>query len=433
MTNIKFSIYKHSKINKNKKSQVYLSLRNRDTNNRKLINLFQISIKEWDKRTRKANHNCYMKIQYNNLITEALNFFEERIYVAEKNAEYYTEETLYCDYINRNKSKKIDDAFDQRIIELKEQGSLGNMGVYKDSKNFFNLVLKEDMDLKNLKSINMVELINKNFINARNDSNCNAPKKPISNATILLRLRTLRALYNWVSKNNKNWKLADVPFDEWMSEFPNRAVKKIPLTQDEIANLLENANCNDVDEELYLDLFRLSYYLMGINFIDILHLQHDNLIRIGDNVVLRYNRTKTSNTRRGSEIITIPIQQPAIELIQKINGGIQHSSKLINVGDPLRIDGQYFHNLGKKMRKRINNFIAREAEQLGIQKKVNLHILRVTSGTALFDNGVKPQVISQLYNHSSPEITKKYYINSNNLDFDSNATTALYQTNTKRP
>ena len=123
---------------------------------------------------------------------------------------------------------------------------------------------------------------------------------------IAIHLRNIRTVFNWCIDN------------EYTDKYPFRKFKvkseKVPIrnltaeTAEQIAVLRDYAV--ESWQEIYRDFFMLSFYLCGINPVDLLHLKTDNI----NNGRLTYKRRKTGH------LFDLPVPKEAQEIITKYKG-----------------------------------------------------------------------------------------------------------------
>lgn len=120
---------------------------------------------------------------------------------------------------------------------------------------------------------------------------------------IAIHLRNIRTVFNWCIDN------------EYTDKYPFRKFKikseKVPirnLTAEQVA-VLRDYNVEPW-QEIYRDFFMLSFYLCGINPVDLLHLKADNIV----NDRLKYKRRKTGH------LFDLPIPKEAHDIISKYRG-----------------------------------------------------------------------------------------------------------------
>lgn len=120
---------------------------------------------------------------------------------------------------------------------------------------------------------------------------------------IAIHLRNIRTVFNWCIDN------------EWTEKYPFRRFKvkqeKVAirnLTAAQIATLRDYPV--EAWQRIYRDFFMLSFYLCGINPVDLLSLTKKNLV----NGRLQYKRRKTG------KIYDIPVPPEAVEIMERYKG-----------------------------------------------------------------------------------------------------------------
>lgn len=130
-------------------------------------------------------------------------------------------------------------------------------------------------------------------------------RKGLAENTIGIRLSTLRAIYNYAIE--KGVAGADkYPFKQYkVSRLQQETVKRA-LCKDDFERIINYVG-KDKYQQFAIDIFVFTYYIGGINFVDIANLTVKN-IQDGQ---LVYRRQKTA------KLIKLPIPQPAQLLIDK--------------------------------------------------------------------------------------------------------------------
>lgn len=118
-----------------------------------------------------------------------------------------------------------------------------------------------------------------------------------------INLRNIRAVFNWALDNEMT---TNYPFRRYKIKSEKVAINNISLAQ------LRAIRDYPLDDwrEMYRDLFMLTFYLCGINPIDLLSLKPSNV----HNGRIRYRRAKTGR------LYDIPIPEPAQEIISRYKG-----------------------------------------------------------------------------------------------------------------
>ncbi|WP_293297726.1 site-specific integrase [Pedobacter sp. UBA4863] len=145
---------------------------------------------------------------------------------------------------------------------------------------------------------------------------------PLKGASVHNYMRDLRGLFNHARKkyNRKSLGLLRIehyPFDEYkivgapLTRKRNTDIDTLKLIRD--SNPLPESRA-----ELARDLFMLSFYMCGINAVDIFKVDKSNIV--GGR--LEYNRSKTKDKRKDNAFISIKIVPQAKPLINKYVGSL---------------------------------------------------------------------------------------------------------------
>lgn len=145
-------------------------------------------------------------------------------------------------------------------------------------------------------------------------------KKPLQNRSIHNYLRDLRALFNHAKRkyNNPEVGYTEIKHDPF-KEYPKIRVFQTKKRHLDVATLrlIRDTICKKNSRvALARDLFMLSFYLCGINAVDLYKINRSNII----NGRLEYNRSKTREKRLDNAFISVKIVEPAIKLIDKYIG-----------------------------------------------------------------------------------------------------------------
>jgi len=148
-------------------------------------------------------------------------------------------------------------------------------------------------------------------------------------------------------------------------------------------------------QQFYLDLFLFSYYTFGMNLIDILKLEHNDIY----NGFIDTTRTKTDNT------LKIPLTKEAEEFIEKYKD--KESKFLFG-----KLDGNETHqqlkDRSKYYSKKINKVLKAICDDKKIAKKVTFYTARHTSANNLLVQKIDVATISQLLGHKDIKTTQNY-------------------------
>lgn len=258
----------------------------------------------------------------------------------------------------------IKDFMEKRIDDFRKEGrkSYADMNVYTLEKI---LSIIGNMPLKNITPATIDRFI--------------MGMHSLSNATKQMRLTHLKARINEAIREGIV-KYDIHPFA--YVKMPKPAVKILDITIDEFRRILK-FETRHKQLTLARDLFLLSFYLGGINLIDIM--QNDFS---GEEI--HYIRNKTANKREGDKVVTFTIQKEARCIIRKY---ITKSGKL-NFGYKYS-----YHNFQRYL-----NFCLKHLkEALNIKSHVSFYSARKTFSQFAFDLGVRTEIVEYCLGQSMKE------------------------------
>ncbi len=153
---------------------------------------------------------------------------------------------------------------------------------------------------------------------------------PLKDASVHNYMRDLRGLFNYARKkyNRKSLGLLRIehyPFDEYK-------IVEAPLTRkrntdiETLKLIRDSSPLSESRAELARDLFMLSFYMCGINAVDVFKVDKSNIV--GGR--LEYNRSKTKDKRKDNAFISIKIVKEAKPLLKKYIGNL--SQRYTNIG-----------------------------------------------------------------------------------------------------
>lgn len=220
--------------------------------------------------------------------------------------------------------------------------------------------------------------------------------------TIGIRFRTLRTIYNYALTND--WvKAENYPFKKYkVSKLSEETIKRA-LSKNDINRILQYP-CNDGYMRLAIDIFAFTYYVGGINFVDIANLTHSNII----NGNLVYKRQKTG------KLIRAPLPQQALELINKYRS----STYLFPIYNETHQTEQAKANRLHKVITKVNNHLKQIGEELNIPITLTTYVARHSQATVMKKAGVPTALISQIMGHSSERVTQIYLDSFGNDQMD---------------
>ena len=323
-------------------------------------------------------------------------------------AEFMEEEKRANDLLEAMESPSFDQF--KRLFLQKGEGG-GNVEKYylayiKECKDDdrHGTASSYECSLKSLKEIKGLDGVNFKNITPRwlMDYERKMLDKRKSISTVGVYLRPLRYLYN---KAVSDGVVAEkyYPFGNSRNgkyEIPTSENRKRPLNMDEL-QALANYSGNDVWEK-YRDFFLLSYYLMGLNFYDLLTLKWSQL----ENNRLTLVRQKThKTTRKKQKAISLVINEEAREIIEKWgNTEGELIFDVVGVGDSADVVRQKVQNFTRNT----NQALQKLAKKLEINKNISTVYARHSAASQSIKAGRTLAVISKSLGHSNLTVTSGY-------------------------
>lgn len=190
-------------------------------------------------------------------------------------------------------------------------------------------------------------------------------QRNFSPATRGTHMAHLKAIINYAIKYRKVSYEAH-PFEFY--EKPDCSVRELDISVDEV-RLIRDAEVREKSLCMARDLFMLSYYLGGINLIDLMQ------INFKGKDTIEYIREKSKNTKKGDKKISFTIPDEAKPIIKKWMG----KNGKLNFGYKLSYDN---------FRKYVTKEIIRLADRIGIEKHVVYYSARKSFVQHGFELGI---------------------------------------------
>ncbi len=391
MVNLKIVHFTSKKL-KDKTSPVLLRL----TINRKpkyftLPDNFRCFKNQWNKKSSCFKQTYPNYYQANKRLDETLS--KARVICMElnkkNNDQGFTEEEFAERFKSSNQSLMLFEYFDQIIRRLEAAGKVGNKDVYHDTKRQFESFFGgKDIEMKNvtLKHLNL-------FV-----EQCLSEGK--RDTTIHYRLRTLRALFN---KAKLEEGLLNYPFEkfDWSQfnlETEKRAIPKADLLK--IYNYKIEPGQQGFDSRNY---WLFSYFCYGLNFGDMAKLEPANIINEGEQLILKYYRSKTR------KLFKVPLNDYSIEILkhyQNSNFGNNYIFPILN--PEIHKTPQQIRTRIQTALKKVNSEIQEIAKSLDIEKHITTYVARHSFATILKKENIGTAIISEMMGHSSESVTQTY-------------------------
>jgi len=228
----------------------------------------------------------------------------------------------------------------------------------------------------------------------------------ISDATIGIRMRTLRSVINKAIKSELIPE-SYYPFKKYKIKTARNENSKEILTVEEL-DLFKSYKSNFPEMQLAKDIFLFSYYSRGINFIDLMQLKQNNVASRS----ITYKRSKTG------VIVTFKLNAKSEEILNKYRNIAFNAPFLFSFlrnENPIK---NTIDNIKKKRLKEINRNLKSIMQDLKIQKNITYYCARHTFATHLKFNNISIEIIREALGHKDINSTISYLksLPSNQLD-----------------
>lgn len=338
----------------------------------------------WDFKRNEPNDRCPNKDEIKILIQQRLCDIQKTILSKRIDGKDYTATTIINSVTEQCKSaKSVGEYYLKYIDNLKNENRIRYAGMYEVSYNSF-IKFAKHLDIT-FSEIDAAWL--KRYEAWSKEQN-------LSVSTISTRLRHLRAVFNLAIMEHAI-KTDCYPFHAYKVAKLNKETAKRALSKEDVYRVINYEGTGSL-EILAIDLFTFSYLCAGINFIDMAKLTRSN---IRDNQIV-YNREKTK------KLIIIPLQQKALQLIEKYRD--ENSPYIFPILSPYHKTQVQIANRLHKVLAKINKYLKEIGENLNLPLPLTTYTARHSFATVLKRAGVSTSIISESLGHSSEKITQAY-------------------------
>lgn len=231
-------------------------------------------------------------------------------------------------------------------------------------------------------------------------------KQSKSENTIGVRFRNIRVIFN-LAVNMELVKPECYPFKKFKVSKLHQETAKRALNKAEIHAVINYpTKGKDFYTRLAVDLFTFSYFMGGINFVDIAYLTGRNITEGR----LIYNRRKTS------KLINLPLQEVAIRVLKRYEDS--NKGYLFPILSNAHKTEQRKLNRLHKVITKVNKALKAIGKELDIPIKLTTYCARHSYATVLKRAGVATSIISESLGHSSEKVTQIYLDSFENNQID---------------
>lgn len=259
------------------------------------------------------------------------------------------------DYLSnmRQGSTSFSEVAESYIADMLKEGRRSTAELYRRTSDYFLDFTGRDLMLEGItpRTVKDFDL----YLRGRG-------LNPVTRGTYIVRLK---AIINRAIHDNR------VDYDTNPFEFyekPDGCVRELDISVEEV-RLIRDADLHEKNLRVARDLFMLSYYLGGINLVDLMQ------INFKGRTTIEYVRQKSKNTKKGDKKVCFTIPEEAWPIIQRW------------MGKNGKLDFGYKYTYDN-FRKYVTHEIVRLGEKLGIQQHVVYYSARKSFVQHGFELGI---------------------------------------------
>lgn len=337
-----------------------------------------------------------INMQLRNLLNKYQSVLDELYNVSSLSAKELKNNIL--NFSERNENIYINDICNKYVEELREDKRNGYAELIERCGKYFMEFSKGDIPANTITPTTISNF--ERFL--RN-------KKNLNQTTTGMYLVRLRVLTN-IARKRYFVKQDIPPFQD--CKIPQSLERELDLSIEQFKKLKAYTPKSKI-ERIAKDLWFLSFYLGGINLVDLLS------ITFLKNNEIEYVRTKTKNTKRGDKRIelTIPVEAKAIIDKYKSESGELQFGYSFTYRNFNRYIARTLNKIGKEIGiKRLCYYSARKSfVQYGFELGISLEVLEYTIGQSMKQNRPIYNYIRIMKKHADDAIRKIIeYTNKNN-------------------
>lgn len=305
----------------------------------------------WDFEKNKPRRNCPNKDQIQKIITDKTTVYKEQVLDFKTTNKEFTVSSLAEKVHSPQQATTVNDLFKLSIDRLK---IARRTGYALSVQQVYNSLLEYNQHLDIYFSDIDVVWLKQYELHLRS--------KELSDNTIAIRFRTLRAIYN-TAVEERIVKPEYYPFKNYKVSKLIRETPKRSITKSDVEAIISYRTEHEYTI-FAIDLFLFTYLMGGINFVDIAYLTRDNII--DDRLI--YSRRKTG------KLIKLPLQDKAIELIDKYRQF--DNPYLFPIFSKFHRTDQQKANRVHKVITKVNKYLKAVGEELGLPIDLTTYVAR---------------------------------------------------------
>ncbi len=292
-------------------------------------------------------------------------------------------------YLGKYTGETVNTAFETKIGNLINEGSIGNSDVYTCAYRNFEKYAGKNISFESI-TIDWLKRYEKTMVDDGK-----------SYTTISMYIRCIRAIFN-DAKTIGLIKDAQYPFGKGKYEVPSGKGRKLALTLSQIKQIVTYTDGSEATEH-YRDLWFFSYLCNGINVNDMLKLKYSNI----DGDEIHFYRAKTIKTSKDKKEIEVVVTSQMKQIIDKWGNSDKNPNNYIFpflTGDETPLEQK---RKIQDVTHRINKRLKKIGDSIGISG-LSTYTARHSFATVLKRSGANIAYISESLGHSDLKTTENY-------------------------
>lgn len=393
MTTVEVVCYKYKPLKNGE-----LPIKIRITKDRKIryVNL-GVSTKQdhWDFSKNHPKPNCPNREQIEKLIANKISDVKAQIVELKADCKEFTATSLVQKVSNSSKSVSVGELFQEHLKYLVEMKRTGYMLSIKQTFNSL-AAFSSSLDIP-FSDIDAAWL-------RRYETWLRKQGK--SENTIGIRFRNLRMIYNLAIEKGVV-KKEYYPFSSYKVSRLHKDTAKRAIQKEDIRAVINYpVKGKDFYTRLAVALFSFSYFMGGINFVDMAYLTSKNIV--GGRLI--YTRRKTG------KLINLPLSSEALSVLEvKNNTGGNYLFPILSSSH--KTEQMKLNRLHKVITK-VNRVLKQIGKELNLSVKLTTYVARHSFATVLKREGVSTSIICETLGHSSEKVTQIYLDSFENSQID---------------
>lgn len=346
-----------------------------------------LDLADWDQKSERVKKSHPKAMQLNRLIRKKYDEIEDLIFESESMKLYLTAKQITEQVKGNKKSKGFNKLSEEYLEELQIAKKESRYNSDKSRVGVLKLFFKRDVAFQEIDEA-MLKKLKAWLIGSRGIS-----ERSVMNYYILIRTLYNRAISERIVKEKF------YPFGKGRIQIKFPQSKKVGLSFDEI-NKITNLDLAPHSGKWHArNVFMFSFYFAGVRISDVLRMRWEDI----QDGRLYYQMGKNN------KVDSLQVPDDAQHILALYEGDKEQNKGFIfpELAKANLKSSKDVHNKIRAGNRRINNYLAKIAEDIELNKPLSMHIARHSFGNIAGDK-ISPHMLQKLYRHSNLSTTIGY-------------------------